>query len=84
MLRRRSRSTLPLHVVDYLLGVSRTADEIAAMQAAGIDYDAFYEFEPASDAELAQLRQTHRAELGAEAARRGLVFEGADHLPPGA
>lgn len=63
---------LPLHVIDFLLGVSRSAPEIVALEEQGIDYDAFYEFDPMPDDERRRLWQAHGAELRREAKRRGL------------
>ena len=72
-LRRNSvQKGLPLHVIDFLLGVSRSSREIVELEERGIAYDAFFEFDEMSDAERRRLWQIHGAELRREARRRGL------------
>ena len=63
---------LPLHAIDFLLGVNRTADEIAKFHAEGISYDAFFPFDELCTRDYAALWQKHRTFLRAEARRRGI------------
>ena len=62
---------LKLELIDWLLnGHTRSALEVAKLEAAGVAYDAFLEFvSPAPD--LPALWRQHRAWLRAEWSRRG-------------
>jgi hypothetical protein len=76
MLTRRQEpgATLTHHEVDFLLGVSRSSEDVARLRAAGIDYHKFYQFQ-ADAMPVAQFRALwarHGAYLRAEATRRGI------------
>jgi hypothetical protein len=67
---------LPLDLVDCLLGYRRTLEEIDQLQAAGVPYDGFLEFDFANwpAAQVAALWARHRRFLTAEARRRGIAL----------
>jgi len=79
MLKRRSHVAagggLPLHLVDFLLGVRRGVREIEQLTAAGIRYDSFFEFTEMPGEEWQRLWREHGAALRAEAKRRGIVLQ---------
>jgi len=70
-----SSQQLPLDLVDFLLGVHRTVDEISRLQASGTNYDSFLEFDADRwpKERIAELWRVHGRQLRAEAKRRGLV-----------
>ena len=79
MLKRRSHvaagSGLPAHMVDFLIGVRRSVEEIDQLRKVGVRYNAFYTF--AADrmprAEFLALWAAHGAFLRAEANRRRIA-----------
>jgi len=72
----RRDAVLPLHVLDFLLQQSRTPQEIDALHAQGVEYDAFWRFDAAGDrmpeAEFLALWRRHESEIVTEARRGGL------------
>jgi hypothetical protein len=75
----RGRQQLPLHLVDWLLGVYRPIAEIDELHAAGVEYDSFYTFDADHMAhdEVESLWRTHGEFLRREAERRGLQLPAA-------
>jgi hypothetical protein len=73
--RRDAAGGLPLHLADFLLGVSRTAAEIEHLHTQGVAYDAFAEFvlDRMTPDEFRELWRRHGAALRGEAARRGIT-----------
>jgi hypothetical protein len=75
-LRRRldAPDVLPLHVLDFLLGQARSIAAIMQLQAAGVEYDSFAQFDldrmPVE--EFRALWHAHLPRLRTEAERRGI------------
>lgn len=65
---------LPLDLVDCLLGVHRSVDEIDRLNATGEPYDSFLTFDVDRwpKERIAELWRVHGRQLHAEARRRGI------------
>lgn len=71
--RGRRLPALSLAMVDLLLGVCRSPDEIAQLLAAGHEYDPWLEFDNIPQATLNALVDAHRPTLTREARRLGIA-----------
>ena len=73
--RQKGTAGLAPHEVDFLLGVHRSAADVARLRAAGIRYNAFYRFmaDRMPAMEFRALWTQHGAFLRAEAKRRRIT-----------
>ena len=83
--RRAVAATIPLDLLDFLLGVARSPAEIEALHTRGVSYDGFATFEwdymPAPA--FLELWHRHSSALHAEARRRGVEVPDPMRYRPG-